>query len=74
MVHSLEERGAKGEGRSRSLLLALGSSLLALLFAGCRQLPPGPTATPPATFTPVATITPVPPTATPVPLAARVNG
>ena len=74
MVHSLEERGAKGEGRSRSLLLALGSSLLALLFAGCRQFPPGPTATPPATFTPVATITPVPPTATPVPLAARVNG
>ncbi len=74
MVQSLEGRGARGKGRSRSPLLALRCSLLALLLAGCQQFTPGPTAPPPATFTPVATITPVPPTATPVPLAARVNG
>lgn len=52
---------------------ALRSSLLAFLLTGCQQLTPGPTATPPATFTPAATLTPLPPTATPVPLAARVN-
>lgn len=82
MIQSLEERGAKGEERLvatawqrlRPSLLALGSSLLVFLLSGCQQLTPGPTVTPPATFTPVATVTPVPPTATPVPLAARVNG
>ncbi len=74
MDHSFEARWAMSVARCRSPLPALRASLLAFLLAGCQQLTPGPTTTPPATFTPVATVTPVPPTATPVPLAARVNG
>lgn len=74
-----EEGGGTREGgaslfpppSSRFSPLAL---LLALSLAACQLTTPGPTNTPPATLTSVATLTPLPPTATPEPLAARVNG